>query len=132
MKKLSSFIVLLSVFAVAPSYGQEQMLPTPLDQPAAGANTRPTVAPPRTWTGTVDQESGWGYIRRRAREKAESRQSRIEGMRWLGYSHQRPTTSATPMMSHPPTWPAGPSSFSSPVHLYWYHPVNLSSTGMLP
>jgi hypothetical protein len=76
--------------------------------------------PMRSWT-TNRKEMAREYIRVRAQEKAEARTARIEGMRALGFSPQRPTVNATPFTSHPPTW-AVSSHWGYPFgNSIWYH-----------
>jgi hypothetical protein len=96
------------------------------DKPAPHA----VAAVPTTY-GSYQQESSREYLLRRARERAEARQARIEGMRWLGYSSLRPTVTATPFSAQPPTWGAFTvgAYWSYP---YWFHPANFAAPNTAP
>ena len=80
----------------------------------------------RPWTSAAREELAREYIRGRAQEKAAARRDRIEGMRAMGFSPQRPTVNAAPFMSHPPTWHVN-SVWAYPAwNAFWYHPLNVS------
>jgi hypothetical protein len=112
---------------------QAQELPRPANvrqEPAAVA-AAPQHGAPQAWSSSYQRESSREYLRRRAQEKAEARQARIEGLRWLGFSASRPTVSTTPFTSHPPSWGA----FTVGTYWqypYWYHPANFAAPTTMP
>jgi hypothetical protein len=131
MKKTLLTFAALTGFSLTSGAAQELPRP-PAPRDGAGVTLPgPQPAAQRTWSSSYQQETARDYIRRRAQEKAEARQARIEGMRWLGYSPLRPTVNAVPYTSHLPAWtPFGVGAYW--YQPYWYHPVNLGASAALP
>lgn len=115
----------LSVAALlSASWGVAQELPGPVSGPDASVvPPPPQAAMPLGYVSGYRQESAREYLQRRAQAKVESRQARLDAMRWMGYSPSRPTVTAVPFSGYTPTWGAySVGHYWS--HPFWHHPVN--------
>ena len=132
MRQLSTrLIVLFSLVGASVQAQESDIFSGPPHRPASDSDSANQPGPARSWTASNREEMARDYIRLRAQEKAEARRARIEGMRALGYSPLRPTTTSTPFTSHPPMWSVS-HMWAYPVgNPFWYHPLN-TTPNLLP
>ena len=119
MSRFFATAIGLTLLTASLAYGQDAGPPNVTANPRVPAAQ---LGSPSAYASDYTRESSRDYIRRRAQEAADARRARIEGMKWLGYSPLRPTTTAVPFMGHPPTW-NGNQFWNYPgASYYWYLP----------